>query len=130
MYSASRPLRTLTARPRILRLNSASSGTARATHWQRDEMLIGGSAMAKGYYNWSGLNEADVIFMSDGWFQTGDIARWDEDEPLSLIESGQVAGLASTYCSLLLPSVFSEVRDNFADILLIHSTSPLKALWP
>jgi long-subunit acyl-CoA synthetase (AMP-forming) len=57
-------------------------------------MLIGGLALMKGYLN--RLDEQGRRDLHEGWFQTGDIARWDKDGTLSLIESGQVAGRAST----------------------------------
>jgi long-subunit acyl-CoA synthetase (AMP-forming) len=56
----------------------------RATHRQRDEILLCGPALTKGYLNRAGLNEDDAIFTKDGWM--GDIRQWDEDKTLSLID--------------------------------------------
>lgn len=50
---------------------------------QRGELLVRGASMFKGYWNRPELN---ATIFSDGWFQTGDIAYFDEEGFLFIVD--------------------------------------------
>lgn len=50
------------------------------------EVCVRGPSVTKGYYKRPDLNSDENIFTKDGWFKTGDIAQWNPDGTLSIID--------------------------------------------
>lgn len=44
-----------------------------------------GASVTRGYFNCPALIDDRSIFAANGWFKTGDIGQWNEDEALSSI---------------------------------------------
>lgn len=50
------------------------------------EVLIRGPSVTKGYFKRDDLNNDPEIFTKDGWLRTGDVAQWNPDGTMSLID--------------------------------------------
>lgn len=50
------------------------------------EVCIRGPSVTKGYYKRPDLNSDETIFTQDGWLRTGDVAQWNPDGTLTLID--------------------------------------------
>jgi len=50
------------------------------------EIWIRGPSVTKGYYKRDDLNNDRSIFTEDGWFRTGDVAQWNADGSMSIID--------------------------------------------
>ncbi|KAI0041666.1 acetyl-CoA synthetase-like protein [Auriscalpium vulgare] len=50
------------------------------------DVCIRGPAVTGGYYKRDDLNNDPTIFTPDGWLRTGDVAQWDKNGTLSLID--------------------------------------------
>ena len=50
------------------------------------EVCIRGPSVIKGYFKRDDLNNDESIFTKDGWFRTGDVAQWNPDGTLRIID--------------------------------------------
>lgn len=50
------------------------------------EVLIRGPSVTSGYYKRDDLNNDPEIFTKDGWLRTGDVAQWNPDGTMTLID--------------------------------------------
>ncbi|RPD77317.1 long-chain-fatty-acid-CoA-ligase [Lentinus tigrinus ALCF2SS1-7] len=50
------------------------------------EVCIRGPSVIKGYFKRDDLNSDESIFTKDGWFRTGDVAQWNPDGTLRIID--------------------------------------------
>ena len=60
------------------------------------EVCIRGPSVIKGYFKRDDLNNDESIFTKDGWFRTGDVAQWNPDGTLRIIDRS-VHVLLSSY---------------------------------
>ncbi|TFK66792.1 acetyl-CoA synthetase-like protein [Pluteus cervinus] len=50
------------------------------------EILIRGPSVSKGYFKRPDLNDDENVFTKDGWLRTGDVATWNADGTLTIID--------------------------------------------
>jgi long-chain acyl-CoA synthetase len=77
-----------------VRLVDADSGTEEVPKGEPGEIIIKSPLIMKGYWN----NPAETAGqLKDGWLHTGDIAVWDEDDYLSIVDRKKDMIIAGGY---------------------------------
>lgn len=67
-------------------LDSPEAGYRSTNNPPQGEVLLRGPSVIKGYYKRDDLNNDETIFAKDGWFRTGDVAQWNADGTMTLID--------------------------------------------
>ncbi|CAL1698511.1 unnamed protein product [Somion occarium] len=67
-------------------LDVPASGYISTNHPPQGEVLIRGPSVTEGYYRRDDLNHDEEIFTKDGWLRTGDVAQWNPDGTMTLID--------------------------------------------
>jgi len=67
-------------------LDVVETGYLSTNNPPQGEVCIRGPSVTKGYYKRDDLNADPTIFTKDGWLRTGDVAQWNPDGTLTLID--------------------------------------------
>ncbi|KAF9449691.1 acetyl-CoA synthetase-like protein [Macrolepiota fuliginosa MF-IS2] len=67
-------------------LDVPDAGYLSTNNPSQGEVCIRGPSVTQGYYKRPDLNNDENIFTKDGWMRTGDIAQWNADGTLSIID--------------------------------------------
>ncbi|KAI0062964.1 long-chain-fatty-acid-CoA-ligase [Artomyces pyxidatus] len=99
------------------------------------EVLIRGPSVTSGYYKRDDLNNDPTIFTPDGWLRTGDVAQWNKDGTLTLIDriKNLVKLQGGEYIALeRLESTYKSC--NYVSNICVHATTdakqPIAIIYP